>query len=371
MSVQRLTERVSAPFTGSRVNREAGTIDGVLICGFESANGNDYPEAVFRRDFAVYEGAMVNCDHGREATVDRRFGWFTGVKPGTDGKPRGTLNCLKSHPMFGRVMEAAERNPALYGFSHVAQCETARHNGRNRVEAIKVCESIDLVAQPATTKGLFESKGGAVATISLKKFVERFGPKWGAKKWAAATKLCEDIGDTADAPVMDEPAADATEGDLKSALMAAITPMLDEAFESGDAAKVCAALKDFIKLHSKHTGKAEPKDGPPADDDAAEESKKRPTLAGLLAEAKAAGIAKPTLEDAAAVEGIPTAAGRKVVFERFAATAKLTEAETPRSSGKQPGSGPAPGQKKTGPDGKAITESVPTDAKAFAASIRE
>jgi hypothetical protein len=159
MNLQRITERTAAPFTDSCADREVGVIHNVLICGTASANGRDYPVSVFKRDYAKYEGRPVNCDHGREATVERRFGWFSNVRPGPDGKPRGTLNCLKSHPMYERVMEAAERNPALFGFSHVAMCRTKLgDHGREVVEAIESVESIDLVAEPATTKGLFENK---------------------------------------------------------------------------------------------------------------------------------------------------------------------------------------------------------------------
>ncbi|HEY2910973.1 MAG TPA: hypothetical protein VGI99_12045 [Gemmataceae bacterium] len=156
----RITERTAAAFSGARIDREAGTITNVLICGTLSANGREYPAEVLRRDHGVYEGKPVNCDHSKESTVDRRFGWFSNVRPGEDGRPRGTLNALKSHPMFDRVFEAAERHPALFGFSHVAECRTSQNpaTGRERIEAITNVLSIDLVADPATTAGLFESR---------------------------------------------------------------------------------------------------------------------------------------------------------------------------------------------------------------------
>src|SRR6516162_3416852 len=102
MSIQRVTERTAAPFAGCHADRERGVIHNVLICGTASANGRDYPVSVFKCDYAKYEGRPVNCDHGRETTVERRFGWFSNVRPGPDGRPRGTLNCLKSHPMYER-----------------------------------------------------------------------------------------------------------------------------------------------------------------------------------------------------------------------------------------------------------------------------
>jgi hypothetical protein len=365
-AAKRLTERVNKPFAGTRVNREAGTIDGVLICGTESANGRDYPAAVLRRDYAVYEGAVVNCDHARESTVDRRFGWFTGVKPGDDGRPRGTLNVLLQHPMAARVFEAAERNPALFGFSHVAMCETTRgKNGREVVEAIKGVESIDLVASPATTKGLFE--GRTVPQISFKQFAETCGPKFGPDTWKAMRKAVEEFGDMADAPVMDEPADDATPEDLKSGLMAAIQPMLDDAFESGNSEKVCAAVKDFVKLHAKHTGKgdkAAPKDDAPADADEPKDESKAPTLAGIIAECKAAGLESPPVELVADLMAVPAPATRANFIKRHREAKANAGAEKPKSGGR------APGAAETGRHKVAESKAVPTTAKEFAASIR-
>jgi hypothetical protein len=158
MPTKQITERTAAAFSGARVDREAGTISNVLICGTISANGREYPAEVLRRDHGVYEGKPVNCDHSKESTVDRRLGWISNVSPGADGRPRGTLNLLLSHPMAPRVLEAAEKQPNLFGFSHIALCDLVTgKDGRERVTSIQSIESIDLVARPATTKGLFES----------------------------------------------------------------------------------------------------------------------------------------------------------------------------------------------------------------------
>lgn len=167
MTTQTVTERLAAPFAAGdvRVNRQAGFIDNVLICGTTSRNGRDYPLEVLRRDHAKYEGVNVNCDHKDAPGVGDRLGWFSNVRPGSDGRPRGRLNVLKSHPLAERVFEAAERRPQLFGMSHVATCSTARRNGRETVESINKVISIDLVADPATTTSLYEG--------TMKKFREQ------------------------------------------------------------------------------------------------------------------------------------------------------------------------------------------------------
>ncbi len=373
---KRITERVAVPFQGAKVNLESGTIDDVLICGHESANGRDYPAEVFRRDFKAYEGRPVNCDHGREPSVDRRFGWFSNVRVGEDGRPRGTLNVLTTHPMAARVLEAADRNPALFGFSHVAMCETRTANGREIVEAIKRVESIDLVAEPATTKGLFESKGADVFTF--KKLVE-----WVAKHPKASTKqalkvkglveeLGDGMGDTAAMP--EEPAAEtdpdeAITGGFRSGIMALVEKCLSG---DGDPKECLKKIKRMLDAHGDVTdsgggdsgGSSDSDSSDSGSDDMPKESKKPPTIGELVAEAKAAGLTEPTHSDLELLAEIPTAAGRKKLCESILAR---TPGEKPTSAGRNPGGGLGKSTAST----KTTAESIPTDGKAYAARIRE
>lgn len=423
MSLQRLTERIAAPFAGCRVNRESGTISGVLICGTESANGRDYPAAVLRRDHALYEGRPVNCDHGRESTVDRRLGWFSGVAPGADGRPRGTLNLLKSHPMFERVMEAAERNPALYGFSHVAMCETRRsREGREVVEAIKSVESIDLVADPATTKGLFEAVGDGSSNQSAQKGAMEFFDPWprgkNAKKgkgkkgkkskkegrdvatgftikqlagWIArhseskadqiiAVKRLSELDDGAmgDVPAMDaEPVADMDPADgIKDAFSAACMHLIGQALDGEmDPKEALSKLKRLIASHGEVNGDggddSEGEDDGDYEDDGGDDAEmdaeegKAPSITALR-EAKAAcveaGWPNPTLDDLEILAAAPKAA-RPALAARLARTTEGAGAEKAKAATRAPGSGTA---------GRVVVEAkAPADAKAFAALIVE
>jgi hypothetical protein len=323
MTAKRIIERVVAPFVGCRVNREAGTIDGVLICGTQSANGRDYPVAVFKRDFAKYEGRPVNCDHaGRcEATVDRRFGWFSDVKPGPDGRPRGRLNCLKSHPMYERVMEAAERNPTLFGFSHVAMCRTRTdRNGREIVEAIESVDSIDLVAEPATTKGLFEGK--TVTRTTLRAVIEKYRTclkEAGSQKAARRLLLlAEDDAATDEmmnAPV-DTPDSDATDPDqaiadaFKQAIHAQVDALLDESYTLAD---FITKIRELYKSRAKLLGKAT---DPDSDSDTGAEESRR---------AWARELVRESLTDAER----PTSTGRGRITPALTTGERRTESQPP------------------------------------------
>lgn len=348
---RRITERFA--FAGGQVDRAAGVIRDCLICGLESENGRDYPWAgPLGKDIHKYEGAVANCDHGREDTIDRRLGWWTDVGPGPGGKPRGTFHLLQSHPMAERVLEAAEKNPRLFGFSHVVEARTCRKGGREIVEGIDRVISIDLVAGPATTTSLFESRNGgaAVPKISLAQFEERFGAAFGPRTWAGLRRLREDMGDMAAVPAIDEPAGDAAApGDLKAALIAALMPLVEEAFETGDGAKAKAALGDFINLHKKHKNGGDPT---PEEDKPAAESRNR--AADAIREAidvcRKLGLKGWDGDDLETIAASP-AARREAVARKLLGTAGNAGGETPVSRGRRPveeGKGGATAEAKDG-----------------------
>lgn len=262
MGIVRVTE--SFQFSGGTVDRTGKypVIRGVLLCGRESAWKRRYLAEAFAGDrLQRYAGrpSFLNHAEGSRRRVEDKVAWVeeSNLRHNADGMPVGDVGVNPKHPMAEALLWAAENKPDLYSMSHVADIDTRdAADGWKEVRECRYVESVDFVASGATTSTLF-SEGGAVGKISLKAFGSRFGPKWGVKKWGAFERVCEALGDVADTAVVDEPPADAAgdAGDLKSALMAALAPMMDAAFESGDAASLCSAVKDFVKLHSKHTGK--------------------------------------------------------------------------------------------------------------------
>lgn len=147
-----------------RIDRDAGILYGVKILGVTSSNdgGRRYlPEAI-RKAAKLYENASVRIDHPDEPESQRSshdvLGWLRSVRVGKDGCLYGDLHYLKTHPFAPRLVEAAERNPRAFGLSHNASGETERKNGTLLVYEITEVHSVDLVADPATTTGLFESK---------------------------------------------------------------------------------------------------------------------------------------------------------------------------------------------------------------------
>lgn len=358
-STRTITAVEAAPFASSKVNREAGYIDGVLICGVTSRNGRDYPAHVLARDFARYESAPVNADHGDESTVGRRLGWFSDVTPGSDGRPRGRLNVLKAHPLAEAVFEAAERNPSLFGMSHVAVCGTKRVNGRETVESINKVLSIDLVADPATTKSLYESFQPTGQPMKLSTYCEQVAAKWPAV--SAKLKVIREMDGMGEVEMADAPPMEADPGDpVKAAFSQAMHALVDQLDGGMEPQAFLSKLKTLMKAAEKMAGK-EAETEPEADKPDAEMESLKATLADAIrenAELKLntlIGDTKLTDVQRKAVGLLSDEADRKALVESFR---QIKQSQAPKS-------GEQNGQKKH-------TEStaVPTDGAKFAEFIR-
>ena len=180
---------IAIPTDAMRVDRDSGVIHGVRILGPSSLNGRKYTPEAIQKAMNLYENRPVNVDHPGKADsgqrrVSDRFGWIKNIKYNNQGLD-GELHYLKSHPQAEAVIEAAERNPALFGLSHNADGRMVRRGKEYLVEEIVGVRSVDLVADPATTKSLFES-------LDLKE-LNMEDDKTPAKPESAFEKLVEQI----------------------------------------------------------------------------------------------------------------------------------------------------------------------------------
>lgn len=145
------------------VDRESGVIKGVKILGRESQNGRTYSDRALREAAKHYEGIKVNIDHPDRSNPnqERSFTSFIGeldrCHVAESGDVYGDLNILKSSSQSESVFEAAERFPKQFGLSHNAEGELVQKDGKWVVESIDCVHSVDIVSQPATNAGLFES----------------------------------------------------------------------------------------------------------------------------------------------------------------------------------------------------------------------
>jgi hypothetical protein len=146
-----------------RVDRPSGVIRGVKVLGLESRNGRSYlPEAL--ADAArLYEDAKVNVNHpkGNPAgprDYQDRIGTIRHVTARAGEGLFGDFYFNPKHALAEQLMWDAEHAPENVGFSHNVEARVGRRGDRVVVEAITRVQSVDLVADPATTRGLFESE---------------------------------------------------------------------------------------------------------------------------------------------------------------------------------------------------------------------
>lgn len=163
----RLLEYSTSANIALRVDRDKATICGVKVLGVESANGRLYPPEALRAAAALYENVRVNVDHlsGGLRSYRDRIGKLTNIRFERDGL-YGDLVVNPKHPLAEQLFWDAEHSPESVGLSHDAVGKTSVRGGKIIVEAIHSVRSVDLVAEPATTKSLYESATDAVMATS-------------------------------------------------------------------------------------------------------------------------------------------------------------------------------------------------------------
>ena len=143
------------------VDREQGILRGVKLIGLESRNGRRYRESALAAAATLYEEAKVNVNHPKEGPhsprdYQDRLGVIRGVELRSGAGLFGDLHFNPKHALAEQLLWDAEHNPHNVGFSHNVLARLARERELTVVEEITKVQSVDLVADPATTQGLFE-----------------------------------------------------------------------------------------------------------------------------------------------------------------------------------------------------------------------
>jgi hypothetical protein len=152
-----------------RVDAQAGVIRGVKLLGLESRNGRTYLPEALAQAAPLYEDAKVNVNHPKgnpnaPRDYQDRIGMIRGVAVHPGEGLFGDFYFNPKHVLAEQLMWDAEHAPENVGFSHNVEARVGRRGERVVVEAITRVQSVDLVADPATTRGLFESAAAAAET---------------------------------------------------------------------------------------------------------------------------------------------------------------------------------------------------------------
>ncbi len=157
-----LQEFVNSRGMSIRVDRHESVIRGVKLLGLESRNGRRYLASALAQAAGLYEGAKVNVNHPKGNPLaardyQDRLGVVRGVILREGGGLFGDFHFNPKHALAEQLVWDAEHAPENVGFSHNVQARTSRQGDQTVVEAILQVQSVDLVADPATSRGLFEA----------------------------------------------------------------------------------------------------------------------------------------------------------------------------------------------------------------------
>jgi len=145
-----------------QVDRQSGVIRGVKVLGLESRNGRSYLPDALVQAAPLYEGAKVNVNHPKgNPSAPRDYQDRIGIIRNVTARPSEGLFAdfyfNPKHALAEQLIWDSGHAPENVGFSHNVEARTARRGDHVVVEAITRVQSVDLVADPATTRGLFES----------------------------------------------------------------------------------------------------------------------------------------------------------------------------------------------------------------------
>jgi len=156
-----LQEFVSSHGVTVQVDKSKGVLEGVKLIGLESRNGRRYRESALSKAASLYEEAKVNVNHPRGGALaprdyQDRLGVIRHVRLRSGEGLFGDLHFNPKHALAEQLVWDAENNPRNVGFSHNVLARLSRQGDTTIVEEITRVQSVDLVADPATTQGLFE-----------------------------------------------------------------------------------------------------------------------------------------------------------------------------------------------------------------------
>lgn len=256
------------------IDEAQGIIRGVKVIGNSSKNRREYPDATLLEAKSKYEGVRVYIDHKREGgerSVRDKWGVLRDVRMAEGGGLQADLHYNREHSLTKFLLEDARRFKDTFGLSHSAAGDEKREGNRNIVTAITEVYSVDVVSDPATNRGLFESEGIVKRTVGQLLESNKARVKVAAILLEGLKKFKEAEGDgmemAADpmAAPMDMPEESSPEDQVDAAFKAAIMAILDDEQldTSGKLSKIRAVLgaQDKAKTAISGEGGGAPSEG--------------------------------------------------------------------------------------------------------------
>lgn len=144
------------------VDPVSGVFERLLAITANSKKGTVYSDSMLDRIVVLAPGRPININHvspGERRPLQDRIGqidraWREGHRVWISG----SFNPY--HPLFNQIVHDANNHPKNLGFSIDSRGNSTSVGGKKIVTSIDVLLSVDLVANPAATSGLLESRDG-------------------------------------------------------------------------------------------------------------------------------------------------------------------------------------------------------------------
>lgn len=157
MNIQILNESVFKELKKSDLNKKENKINNISLLGAFSKNNRIYTQEALESAVQIFEGSPAFYIHSQKDRNPRKelIGKFTDLKV-KNSRVKGTLNVLEKESDF--IFDLADRMPELAGFSVNATVKYRKEGKQEIIEEFLRRKSVDLVTDPATVQGLFESQ---------------------------------------------------------------------------------------------------------------------------------------------------------------------------------------------------------------------
>lgn len=155
-----------------RHNRDTHEVNGMLVCGWESLNGNNYRPSL-REHHPQYDNTPFSLNHpeiGKAVDVQSRFGQVKSPYIDDAFGARGTLAYNPDHPFAKQFAWAVENQPSTICCSHRINAvgQKNKETGMFDVTAYERVFGVELVSDGGTTRGMFEgATEGRPTSVSI------------------------------------------------------------------------------------------------------------------------------------------------------------------------------------------------------------
>lgn len=172
-----VTSELEEAMSSTRINREKGILEGVLILTGDKVSRNKtlYTKKALSEAVSRYEGAKMYLDHpknGENVRSVRDFGGtYRNVRLEEGRFLRADLHLIPNEGVRNTVIPIAESKPAGAGLSIRDRGHGREENGVFLVEGFagKTPYSIDLVMEASVNETLYESTQGGAEDMDLSK----------------------------------------------------------------------------------------------------------------------------------------------------------------------------------------------------------